>query len=73
MSENRKLSLEEISQVSGGIRVKESAVSYQIVDGISKTPVATFTSLEEAKEDFDNYGGTYQLLKVENGRSTVIR
>lgn len=58
---HKKLNEQELAGVSGGtaaVRLK----NYCIVDSNGKV-VASFTSLEEAKEDFENYGPGYSIIE----------
>ena len=59
--DHKKLNEQELSVVSGGVSTAKPK-NYCIVDSNGKV-VASFTSLEEAREDFNNYGPGYSIIE----------
>lgn len=59
----RKLNETEMSQVSGGAGMTGKVVDIQIVDK-SGIVVGSYTSEEEAMEEFAKYGTGYQIKKI---------
>ncbi|MBQ9361521.1 MAG: hypothetical protein IJT96_10865 [Lachnospiraceae bacterium] len=62
-NEERKLNETEMSQVSGGAGMTGKVVDIQIVDK-SGIVVGSYTSEEEAVEEFAKYGVGYQIKKI---------
>ncbi len=62
-NEVRKLNETEMSQVSGGAGMTGKVVDIQIVDK-SGIVVGSYTSEEEAMEEFAKYGTGYQIKRI---------